>query len=113
MQNKLPNPNSLRFDHTAEEINALADSCIVEWTATLDSIIKLEGDRTFANTIEPLAKFEYNSGRIGNNLNFYKHMSTSKELRDASLAASKKFDDWGIEQDMRYDFFEAIKNFKT
>ena len=40
-------------------------------------------------------------------------MSTSKELRDASLAASKKFDDWGIEQDMRYDFFEAIKNFKT
>ena len=105
MQSVQPNPNALRFDHSAEEIAALADSSIVEWTTTLDSIIKLEGDRTFANTIEALAKFEYNSGVIGNNLNFYKHMSTSKDLRDASLAASKKFDDFSIELWMRFDFF--------
>jgi hypothetical protein len=32
-------------------------------------------------------------------------MSTSKDLRDASLAASKKFDDYNIELWMRYDFF--------
>lgn len=45
-------------------------------------------------------------------MQFYKHMSTSKDLRDASLAASKKLDDFGIELWMRYDFFQAIKQFK-
>jgi hypothetical protein len=64
MSSVQPNPNALRFDHTAEEIAALTDSSIAEWTATLDSIIKLEGDRTFANTIEALAKYEYYSGVI-------------------------------------------------
>jgi hypothetical protein len=35
-------------------------------------------------------------------------MSTSADLREASLAASKKFDDFDIELWMRYDFFEAM-----
>lgn len=39
-------------------------------------------------------------------------MSTSKELRDASLAASKKLDDFSIELWMRYDFFQTIQQFK-
>lgn len=90
-------PNSLRFDHSPEEINSLTDSCIKEWTDTLNGIISLEGDRTFENTIEPLAKFEYNFFKMKNNLEFYKDMSTSKEVRDASLAASKKFEDFNIE----------------
>jgi saccharolysin len=110
-QNKV-SPNALRFDHSAEEIVSLAESSIAEWTAQLDAIISSEAERTFQNTIEPIAKFEYNTGKIGNNLQFYKHMSTSKELRDASLTASKKFDDFGIELWMRYDFFLAIQKFR-
>lgn len=105
-------PNSLRWDHTPEEIAAIADSSIPEWTATIDGIINLKEDRTFQNTIEPLAKFEYNSGSIATNIRFYHYASPSKELREASLAAEKKFDDFSIELWMRYDLYEAIQNYK-
>ena len=39
-------------------------------------------------------------------------MSTCKEMREASLEASKMFDDFGIGLWMRHDFFKAIKKFK-
>ena len=107
-----PQPNSLRWDHSAEEIVSLTDELIKDQTAIIESVINLEGARSFKNTIEPIAKFEYDCGKIGNNMQFYKHMSTSKELRDASLAASKKLDDFGIELWMRYDFFQAMKQYK-
>ena len=105
-------PNALRFDHSAEEIVSLAESSIENFTNSLDHLIKFDGPRTFENTIAPLAKFEYNSSKIGANLYFYQHMSTSKDLREASLTASKKFDDFGIGLWMRHDFFTAIKKYK-
>ena len=97
--------NSLRWDHTAEEIVSITDALIKDQTAIIESFINLEGARTFQNTIEPLAKFEYEFCKIGENMQFYKHMSTSKDLRDASLTASKKLDDFQIELWMRYDLF--------
>ena len=105
-------PNALRFDHSAEEIISLADSSIEEFTKSLEDLIKNDGPRTFENTIAPLAKFEYNCSKIGSNLYFYQHMSTSKDLREASLVASKKFDDFGIGLWMRHDFFTAIEKYK-
>ena len=112
MENSAANPNSLRWDHTPEEIATLTDSSLAEWTATIDGIINLKEDRTFKNTIEPIAEFEYHSSGTISNLEFYHHASASKELREASLAAEKKFDDYSIELWMRYDFYEAIQKYK-
>lgn len=43
---------------------------------------------------------------------FYKDMSTDKDQRDASLEVSKKFTDFAISIEMRYDFFQAIQAYK-
>lgn len=105
MENQTTQPNSLRFDHTAAEINEITDSSLEEWKQLIDSVIALEGPRTFANTIEPIAKYEYDFYKVAENLMFYKDMSPDKEQRDASLEVSKKFTDFNIAVDMRYDFF--------
>lgn len=102
----------MRWDHTPEEIVSITDSCIAEWTAIIDGIINVKEERTFKNIMEPLAKYEYNSGSIIGNIEFYHHSSMCKELREASLAAEKKFEDYSIELWMRYDFYEAIQNYK-
>ena len=112
MEANAANPNSLRWDHTPEEIASLTDSSLASWTAIIDGIINLKEERTFKNTIEPIADFEYYSAGIIANITFYHHASPSKELRDASLAAEKKFDDFSIELWMRYDLYEAIQNYK-
>ena len=39
--------NSLRWDHTAEEIVSLTEDLIKDQTAVIDSVINLEGPRTF------------------------------------------------------------------
>ena len=112
MEASAPNPNSLRWDHTPEEIKTLADKGIADWTATVDGIIALKEERTYKNTIEPLAKMEYDSSCLVNNLEFYHHASADADLREASLAAEKKFDDYSIELWMRYDLYEAMKSYK-
>lgn len=50
--------------------------------------------------------------KIESNLTFYRHASTSKELRDASFAAEEKFDAFGIELWMRLDFYQAMQKCK-
>ena len=105
-------PNCLRFDHTAEEIKNLTDSSIKDFTAVIDGLSKLEGPRTFENTIIPVAKLDYDNYCIEINLTFYKDNGAEKDLREASLASSEKFDEFGINQWMRQDFYLAIKDFK-
>ena len=105
-------PNCLRFDHTAEEIKTLTDSSIAAFTATIDTVAKLEGARTYENTIAPIAKLDYDNYCIESNLTFYKDNGAEKDLREASLASSEKFDEFGINQWMRQDFYLAIKNFR-
>ena len=105
MEGQTTQPNSLRFDHTAAEINSITDSSINSWNQIIDSVIALKDPRTFANTIEPIAKFEYDYVKVAENLMFYKDMSTDKEQRDASLEVSKKFTDFAISIEMRFDFF--------
>ena len=95
------NPNSMRFDHTPEQIKTLTDKCIAEWTAVIDTLAKLEGPRTFENTITPIAKFDYDNYCMESNLTFYKDIGSEKEMREASLASSEKFDEFGINQWMR------------
>ena len=105
-------PNLLRWDHTPEEIVRLTDSSLVEWTGIVDGMINLKEARTFQNTIEPLSKFEHNCFSISNNIKFYTYVSTSKELREASLAAGKKFDDFFIESWFNYELYQAIYKYK-
>lgn len=112
MENKIA-PNALKWTHTAEEITALTTQIIEESTKTLDGVANLEGPRTYDNTIEPIVNFEAALSTRCNNLTFYRYVSMNKELRDQSLAAEEKFDEFDIKIWMREDLYKAIDGFKT
>jgi Zn-dependent oligopeptidase len=105
-------PNCLRFDHTAEQIKTLTESSIKEFTSLIDSVANLEGPRTFENTIIPIAKLDYDNYCVESNLTFYKDIGAEKDLREASLASNEQFDEYGINQWMRHDFYLAINAYK-
>ena len=46
-------------------------------------------------------------------LEFAQHCATSKELRDASVAAEKKLSEFHVEMSMRKDIFDNVKAFKV
>lgn len=52
-------PNSLRFDHTPEEMSTLTDEIIIIGNAAIDKIAAIpDAERTFENSILPVAAFE-------------------------------------------------------
>ena len=46
-------------------------------------------------------------------MDFVQHVSTEKELRDASSEASQKLGDFGVECEMRQDVYRALCEFKS
>ena len=62
--------NTLRWDHSAEEIVSLSEDFIKDKTAVIDSVINLKDPLTFKNTIEPIVKHEYAYCWKYNNINF-------------------------------------------
>ncbi|EJT42998.1 PRD1-like protein [Saccharomyces kudriavzevii IFO 1802] len=57
------------------------------------------------NFIEPFMKFENELGPIINRLTFLQHVSSDKEIRDASVDSSMKLDELNIDLSLRHDIF--------
>ena len=73
----------------------------------------VKGPRTFKNTIEPLAKVDYEYASIVTPLLFLKNVHTSKEIRDASLAADKALDAYDIKEGMNDALFKALSDYES
>lgn len=63
---------------------------------------------SFANVLEPILVDENLAATQRRILTFYHHVSTDKELRDASTESERVFNDFGIECNMREDIFNAV-----
>jgi hypothetical protein len=72
--------NDLRFDHKAEEMTALIDQSILRGTKMVDDLVMLsDKERTYDNTILPIAEFESDFSSLSSNMVFYRYVSTLKE----------------------------------
>ena len=73
-------------------------------------MIKLKGKRTKENTIDVLAKFEYDFYVLSANIAFYKDNGNSTE-RDAAIKADEFFEQYEIDVWMRVDLYKAIEKY--
>ena len=96
----LDGKGGLRFDHSAKELDKLTEDFIAHARQVRDEILNIDSPtvaRTFKNTMLPFAQMESDSTTFNMVLSFYGSVASDKELREASEAISKKFEDWNTE----------------
>jgi Zn-dependent oligopeptidase len=106
-------PNVLRWDHSPAEIQQLAGDHIKFANDTINAIVQTEGQRTFENTIEPLAQYDHDWDTKTTSIGFYNQVSPSKEIRDASKEYEKRIGSFQTDLEMREDFYRAVKDYET
>eukprot|EP01112_Ceratiomyxa_fruticulosa_P019252 TRINITY_DN6277_c0_g1_i3.p1 TRINITY_DN6277_c0_g1~~TRINITY_DN6277_c0_g1_i3.p1 ORF type:complete len:752 (+),score=161.54 TRINITY_DN6277_c0_g1_i3:2123-4378(+) len=106
--------NRLRFDLTPESLTALCDELIANARRVYDDIAAIpEGKQTWENTFQKIADEDADFDTLSSNCEFPSSVSTSKELRDASTEAEKKFSKFGIEMSMREDVYKSLLAFQA
>ena len=98
----------IKWDHKPEEIISKTHEAISYMNKTLKELIELSDDRTFENTITPIAEMEARVGLVKDPLNFYKSVHPSKEIREASKKSSEIFSKFSSEFWMRRDFYDLV-----
>ncbi|KAL0960667.1 hypothetical protein HGRIS_005696 [Hohenbuehelia grisea] len=99
------------WNHSADDILRLTKETIAQDREHLDKIGALSAsDCNFNSVFVPLASSETSFDSILEPLSFYQNVSPSKELRDASNEAEVLARDYGVEQSMRLDVFQAKVN---
>ncbi|CAF3528658.1 unnamed protein product [Fusarium graminearum] len=98
------------FTATPESIAADTKKLCDATKDVLDSVAaNVTADKaSFANVLEPILIDENLAATQRRILTFYHHVSTNKELRDASTESERVFNDFGIECNMREDIFNAV-----
>lgn len=98
------------FTATPESIAADTKKLCDVTKNVLDSVVAdVPADKaTFAKALEPILLDENLAATQRRILTFYHHVSTNKELRDASTESERVFNDFGIECNMREDVFKVV-----
>ncbi|OMJ24533.1 Thimet oligopeptidase [Smittium culicis] len=105
-----PASNLPNFNISIEDINTKADELIAKGKAVHDQVASVPLDEiSFDNVIVPLATYENESMVDYSAVTFLQHVSTDKNIRDASMEAEKKLEDFHIESQMRRDVYKVIK----
>ncbi|KAK9467032.1 hypothetical protein V1512DRAFT_144687 [Lipomyces arxii] len=92
---------------TPEQITSETAKMIESTKSFHDSIAKIENP-TFESVIKAMADMDnVRYGQI-NQLTFYHHVSTNKELRDSSSKAEELIRDFDIETSLREDLFKIV-----
>ena len=79
-------PKSLKFDHTPEEMAKLTDEIIERGTKVVDDLVAIPAEeKTYWNTILPLATFESDFSTLSSNIRFYRYVSPNKEQAAKSI----------------------------
>ncbi|GAA5998615.1 metalloendopeptidase [Rhodotorula paludigena] len=94
---------------TAESIERTVADSLAKSDAFLDSLVALApADRTFDSVVRPLALHSGYADRDLEPALFLQYVSADKALRDASVAADKRVNDWSLEALMRKDVYDAL-----
>ncbi|KAH9002641.1 Metalloprotease [Lactarius hatsudake] len=102
-----PQPPPL-WTHTPEEVIKLTKEAIDNDRKVQDQVAKLPASEcNFDTVFLALARSDSEFSNVTEPLSFYQHVSTSKELRDASNEAEVLVRDFGVDSSMRIDVYNA------
>ncbi|KDR70896.1 hypothetical protein GALMADRAFT_254514 [Galerina marginata CBS 339.88] len=96
----------LKWDHTEKNIADLTKQAVEKYRAVLDAVGELDLKDCNFDSIR-LAQAETAFKHATEPLVFYKNVSPSKELRDASAESESLVRDFDVESSMRIDVFKA------
>ncbi|KAJ2611633.1 metalloendopeptidase [Coemansia sp. RSA 1804] len=100
---------ALNFRRTPTDI-ASAVSYIISRGKKVQDQVAEQTTPTFANTIEPLAKFDNDTGADTSIVAFLQNVSTDKAVRDASSNAERHLQAFHIESMMREDVYRSVRS---
>ncbi|KAF7723369.1 hypothetical protein EC973_002068 [Apophysomyces ossiformis] len=105
-------PPPLDFSINAEQLEQIIQSVIDEELALNNEIAALKPEeQTYENIVKKLAHSENSlSGKI-NLANSLSQISPDEAVREASIAAEKKYEEFNIEQSMRHDLYVVIQGY--
>ncbi|KAF8993112.1 zincin [Hymenopellis radicata] len=101
-----PPQDAPKWDHSAEQILSLTKESIAEHRAQMDKIGSLAAKDCDFKSLA-LAEADTQFEIVSEPLSFYQNVSPSKDLRDASNDAEALVRDYGVDDSMRLDVFQA------
>ncbi|KAI6111591.1 hypothetical protein EDD16DRAFT_1608075 [Pisolithus croceorrhizus] len=101
-----PPQNPPRWDHAPQEVVQSMKDAIATYKTVSDKVAALPSIECNFDTAR-LADAEARFDVVAEPLTFYQNVATSKELRDASTQAEQLQRDFGVEESMRLDVFQA------
>ncbi|ORY69423.1 hypothetical protein BCR35DRAFT_307983 [Leucosporidium creatinivorum] len=104
-----PTPPTLppQWPSSAQQITSLADQAIVSSDELLSTIVNQQ-DKTFESVVRPLAIHAGEEAKLVETGLFMQYISTNKEVRDASVEADKKLQDYSLTALTRLDVYQAL-----
>lgn len=105
-----PQP-TLNFGISASDLTKTLKDIIAQEQEVNDKVAGLSPEQqTFESVILPMARINNEVAGLGHLTTSLSYFSPEKDVRDASVEAEKEYDAFGIEQGMRLDLYNAVKN---
>jgi len=98
-------------DLTPEQISDGIDVAIEEAEEVLDSLISLDGERDFENTMRPLDRIADIIAHADNDYYFMGYVHTDKEVRTAAKQGEEEISKWASDIFFRDDLNAAIQDY--
>ncbi len=94
---------------TPERIRAGTEEAIARCDAILDGVARIEGARTFANTVAPLDEVASLLALASGEHGFLTYVAADATLRDVALEAEQRLDTYGTTVGFREDIAAAVR----
>ena len=94
---------------TPDQITDGVDRAIERAETVLETLIGVEDERTFDNTLQPLDRVGDILGHAATDFTFMGYVHPDKGVRDAAKAAEEKMTKWGSDIFFRDDLNEAVQ----
>ncbi|KAI7895672.1 uncharacterized protein EV154DRAFT_494568 [Mucor mucedo] len=103
---------SLDFSINAAQVESITNDIIAEELAVNDEISALKPEeQTYENIVVRLARMENELAGKAQLVSSLSQISPDADIREASVAAETKYDQFSIEQSMRHDLFTVIQSY--
>ncbi|RCK55941.1 Saccharolysin [Candida viswanathii] len=96
------------WEHTPQQVLDLANEIAINETKLFDQIATIENP-TIENVLQPFSKHYNENSFPEGQITFYQHVSTDKDLRDASTKGEEIIDNNSIEQWSREDVYKVFQ----